>query len=462
VRLDISVRMLRAAVAMALFIGVPAYGADLLQVYAMALNNDPTFGAARETYRAAREKVPQALAGNLPTLNLTGSENTTGANASFNTGSPTSQGIYAWTWTLQLTQPLIRPQNVVSFYESEAEVEAAHAEFDQAQQDLILRVAQAYFDELVAEESVESAQAQVAAMEEQRDAAKRGFKLGTMSITDAAEATSRVAQSRADLIAAQNDLTVKRTELQKLTGRSVQSLARLKSTEIIPKPVPDDSGKWAAQSEDNNPVVRAQLYALKAAGYTLTKAKAENIWTLDFVASYGTSYASGSVLTPFGYESRVKSTVTGLQFNFPLFAGGLNSSHIREAIANRDKLSDQLEESRRKAAADAEQAYAGIVSGLAQSDALRTAVESGETSVKGNRAGYKLGIRINSDVLNAQQQLYSARRDLIKARYAALLAGLKLKAAAGILNGGDMEVINGMLQHPGDDRIGSQLDRNLQ
>jgi outer membrane protein len=141
----------------------------------------------------------------------------------------------------------------------------------------------------------------------------------------------------------------------------------------------------------------------------------------------------------------VNSKVAGFQFAMPIFEGGINSSKIRESLANRDKLAAQLEETRRKAGADARQAYADVLNGLTQIEALQSAVESGESAVKGNQAGYKRGIRINSDVLNAQQQLFSTKRDLVKARYDTLLAGLKLKASVGDLTEADVMGINQLL-----------------
>jgi outer membrane protein len=437
----------RAAAIAAVAVALPAQAADLLDVYGVAQASDPAFEVARMNYAAAREKKSQALAGNLPTVTLNGSENFTNNSASFNSAPAVDRGVYAWTWNLQLTQPVMRPQNLAGYYEADAQVDAARADFEQAEQDLILRVAQAYFDVLVAQESIASAEAQVQAMEEQRDVAQRGYKRGTMSITDYHEAVSKAEQARAELIAAQSELEVKESELERLTGRPVGQLAGLKPAVVIPKPEPANMGDWVAQAQDNNPTVRSQIYQLRAAGFSVTKARAENIWTLDFVASYGTNYSSASVAIPTPYESRIRSNMAGLQFTMPIFAGGLNSSHIREAMINRDKLSAQLEEARRKAGADARQAYAGIVRGLAQSDALRAAIQAGESSVKGNKAGYKMGLRINSDVLNAQQQLYSAERDLVKARYDALLQGLKLKAAAGVLTEADIDTINGMLEN---------------
>ncbi|WP_237248366.1 TolC family outer membrane protein [Sideroxyarcus emersonii] len=439
--------LLRRVVWLALLFGVgaPVQAADLLEIYHLAQGNDPTFEAARHGYEAAQEKSPQARAGNLPTVNLTGGRNYTDAQASFNGSTPSRQGIYAWTWTLQLTQPIMRPQNILAYYESEAQVDAAQAEFSQAEQDMILRVAQAYFDALVAQETVATAEAQLQAMQEQEVVAARGFELGTASITDSHEAKSKAEQARAQFIAARNDLEAKLTEIEKLTGKPIDVLAGLKPAVVIPQPEPSDIGAWVEQAKDNNPTVRAQFASLRAAGYAVTKAKAENFWTLDFVGSYGANYSSGSVAMPLGYESRVKSGVAGIQLSVPIFAGGLNSSHTREAIANQSKLSAQLEEARRKAGADAKQAYAGIINGVSQAEALQSAVASGESSVKGNQAGYKLGLRINSDVLNAQQQLFASKRDLAKARSDTLLAGLKLKAAAGVLSEADVQVVNMLL-----------------
>lgn len=334
-----------------------------------------------------------------------------------------------------------------AYKESQALVEAAQAEYAQAEQDMILRVAQAYFNVLVAQEAIATAEAQLRAMREQEEAAKRGYELGTVSITDSHEAKSKAELARSQLFAAQNELEAKLTELEKLTGKPPDKLAGLKPAVVAPKPEPSDVMKWVEQAKDNNPAVQVQQASLRAAGFTVTKARAENTGTLDFVASYGSNYSSGSTVMPSGFEARVKSSVTGLQFSMPIFAGGLNSSHIREAIANQGKLGAQLEEARRKAGAEAKQAYAGIVNGLSQAEALQSAVESGESSVKGNQAGYKLGLRINSDVLNAQQQLFVSKRDLAKARYDTLLEGLKLKAAAGVLSEADVLVVNSLLAY---------------
>jgi outer membrane protein len=195
----------------------------------------------------------------------------------------------------------------------------------------------------------------------------------------------------------------------------------------------------------DNASVRAQTAALAAAKVDIKKNRSDYLPTIDLTSSYGSNYASNSLTTPNDYATRSKSLQIGLQVNIPLYSGGMTNARVSEAVANAGKARADLEAASRQAATDAQQAFAGVVNGLAQIDALNSAVESGESAVKGNRAGYHLGIRINLDVLNAEQQLYAAKKDLAKARYDTLLQGLKLKAAAGNLEEADLLGINDFL-----------------
>jgi len=418
--------------------------ADLLDVYHLAQANDPTFEAARYTLEAVQQRLPQARAGLLPTLAASGNSGKNRADTTF-TDTPTVQrDIRTWNWQLQLSQPLIRVQNVFAYNESASLVEQATVQFAQAEQDLVLRVAQAYFDVVVAEDGIAVADAQVKAMGEQLAIAKRGFQTGTTSVTDVDEAQSRVDLARSQRVAALNELEAKRSELEKVVGQMPDRLSVLKPSVVAPRPVPDDLPAWTAQAKDNNPLVRAQQAALAAAESSISKNRSEHLPTLDLTASYGNSYSSGST-TPNDYSTLSKSTMVGLQLNIPIYSGGSTNAKVSEAIATRFKTRADLEAARRQAVSDAKQAYAGIANGLAQIEALDSAMVSGQSAVKGNQVGYKLGIRINIDVLNAEQQLYTSQRDLTKARYDTLFQGLKLKAAAGVLTEEDLAAINGML-----------------
>jgi outer membrane protein len=213
-----------------------------------------------------------------------------------------------------------------------------------------------------------------------------------------------------------------------------------------PPPNPADSRAWIDQARTAHPLVRAQRAALDAARQEIKKNRSEHLPTLDLVGNVGSNYASHSLTTPNDYSTRATQHEVGVQLTVPIYSGGAINSKVTEAIANMNKAEADMEAASRQAATDAQQAFAGVTNGLAQIEALNVAVESGQSAVKGNRVGYKLGIRINIDVLNSEQQLFTAQRDLSKARYDTLLQGFKLKAAAGALSEADLKAVNAMLR----------------
>ncbi|MBI3901362.1 MAG: TolC family outer membrane protein [Nitrosomonadales bacterium] len=428
-------------------ISLSAQGADLLEIYHLAQRNDPTFEAAKYAFEAVQEKIPQARAGMLPVMNLNGSDTDTHGTSRFTSPQEVNRDVRAWTWTLQLTQPLIRAQNVYAWRESHLLVEEAHAKYAKSEQELILRVTQAYLDVLVARKNIEVTEAQLRASEEQLALAQRGFGTGTNAITDAHEAKSRADLARAQRIAALNELEARRAGLEKITGQLPETLAELQPVMIIPQPQPDDPKAWVTQARENSPDVLAPQAAFHAAGIEVSKNRAEYLPTLDMLASVGHSYSSGSLSTPSDFAMRTNSRQAGVQLTVPFFAGGATHSRVSEAIANKNRAAAELEAARRQAATDARQAYSAVVSGLAQIEALESAVESSKSAVKGNQVGYELGIRMNIDVLNAEQQLYTAQRDLVKARYDTLLQGFKLKAAAGVLTEADVLAVNELFKN---------------
>lgn len=424
---------------------LPAQAEDLLAVYRLAQNNDPVFEAAHYTFTAAQEKIPQARAGLLPVVNLTGNDGVTSASNKFSGTPEINRNVNAWTWNLQLTQPLLRLQNIYAYRESEFQVEVARAQFAKAEQDLILRVTQAYFDVLIAQETIQVADAQFKATNEQLEVARHGFSSGVSAITDVHEAKSRSDLAHAQQITGINDLEAKRAELEKLIGQAPQILTMLQAMQVIPQPQPYDVSAWIAQAQESNPAVQGPKAALKVAEAEVKRNRAEYLPTLDLVASYGQNYSSNTLTLPNDFSTRANTGQASLQLTVPLFAGMATSSRVTEAMANKNKAAAELEAARRQASTDARQAYAAIVNGLAQIEALASAVDSSKSAVTGNQVGYRLGIHINIDVLNAEQQLYTAQRDLVKARYDTLLQGLKLKAAAGALTEADVVVVNGFL-----------------
>jgi outer membrane protein len=418
---------------------------DLQAAYRLAQGGDPIFEAARYALEAGREKLPQARAGVLPTLNLNGNGNRQRGRASFASSPYLDRNVNSWAWNLQLSQPVVRVANWIGVAQAGAQVEQAEAQFAQAESDLILRTAQAYFDLLTARDSVSVAKAQLLAVDQQRVLARRRYDVGEATITDVYEAQSRHDLGRSQLVQALNDQESRQAELERLIGPLPEPLAGLKADVHLPAPEPLDVGAWMGNARENNPLVRNQLAAVEVAEKQVSMNRAAHLPTLDFTAGYGRNYTSGSMTSPADIENRVKASTIGLQLTIPIYQGGEVNSRVTEAIANRYKSRAELEAERRLAATQARQAFGGVTSGLSQVEALTSAVTSSLDSVNANKIGYRNGTRVNIDVLNAEQQLFAAQRDLAKARYDTILQGLRLKGAAGTLSEMDVMAVNALL-----------------
>ncbi|MBL8485462.1 MAG: TolC family outer membrane protein [Rhodocyclaceae bacterium] len=424
----------------------PIHAADLLETWRDAQQSDALYASARAQRSAADERIPQARAGLLPTLSA--SANTTYNDQDVHYRTPTlfpqgSQRYNSNGWNVTLAQPLFRWQNWVAYKQGELQVLQAEAQFGQARQELALRTAQAYFDVLYGQDVLASIVAQKEATTQQLELAKRSFDVGTVTITDVHEAQSRYDLATAQEIAARADLDVKRDNLRQIIGREPDVLKRLRGNVALSAPVPDAVEQWVSSAETGALTVQAQRAAQEIASREVERARAGHLPTLDVVASYGRTGQGGSVT---GVGSDIKQTTIGLQLAVPLYAGGSVSSRAREAQALRQKADADLDFARRGAAFAARQAYLGVSSGRAQVKALEAALLSSQSSLDANKLGYEVGVRINIDVLNAQQQLYVTRRDLAKARYDTLMAQLKLKAAAGGLGEDDLAAVNALLE----------------
>lgn len=422
-----------------------AHSADLMQAYSLAQANDVVIESARFALQASQQKVPQARSSLLPSLGLNGSLGDTKGSTVY-TGTPdVTRSFKNYVWALQLTQPVYRVDTYWSYDAAKASAVQAEAQFAQTRQDLILRVAQAYFDVVVAEEALEAAAAQVSALKEQEQAASRSYAAGVASVTDADDSRSRAALAESQRVAAVDDLDSKRAVLMAITGTEMMSLAVVDPSASLPSPKPHDLRQWLDEARQSNPNVLAARAGLEAAEFELKRTRALRLPNVDFVAQYGGNYSSGNIVNPANYSTRVRDGQVSLQLSIPIVDGGGLQGQVGEARAKQRKAEADLEIARRQAALDAQQAFGGVINGLAQVEALKVAVSAGTNAVKGNRIGYGMGIRINNDVLNAEQQLYSARRDLAKARYDTLLQGLRLKSAAGELGDAEVEAINRML-----------------
>ena len=319
----------------------------------------------------------------------------------------------------------------------------AEAQFGLATQDLIVRTSQAYFDVLTSQDNLAFIQAQKTAISEQLAQARRNFEVGTATITDTNEAQARFDLSLSQEIAAQNDIELKKRALQLIIGKFPENLTPLGAKFMLSPPQPSRMDDWVESAQKASYAVRIQEASSAIAEREIQRNRAGHLPTLDVVGSVGRALASNNVNTGIGTD--IFTTSIGLQLAVPIYQGGVVNSRIREAIANRDRSNSDLENARRQAALTARQSFLGVTNGMAQVRALEQAVISSESSLASNRLGYDVGVRINIDVLNAQQQLFSTKRDLAKARYDTIMNGLRLKAAAGSLAETDLEDVNRLL-----------------
>ena len=427
---------------LAISLTTPAAAMDLLDAYHAAQGQDAVFSSARAARRAGQEKISQGRSQLLPSINLTANTTYNDNTVTYRGTTPSSSGSSHYNsngYSVNLVQPLFRQQNWLVYSEAELQVAQTEAQFKIAEQELILRTAQAYFDVLMAQDSVMLAAAQKSAISEQLEQAKRNFEVGSATITDTLEAQARYDLTSAQEIAAQSNLEIKKNVLQQLTNRTPGSLRQL-GTQFKPdSPQPTDLEKWQADAQQGN----LQLLVAQAAAELAKKEVARNRGghypTVDLVANYADNSASGGNL---GVGSDSRTTSIGVQLNMPLFQGGATQSRWREAAANRDRAQDELENVRRTVTVQTQHAYLGVVNGIAQVQALQQALKSGESLLEASKLGQEVGVRTNLDVLNAQQQLYSTRRDLYQAQYNYLISQLQLKAASGTLGEADLVKVN--------------------
>lgn len=418
-----------------------AQAQSLVQLYEAAKGYDASFKAAQSQYQANLAKVEQAKALLRPTAGLGATVSESDFNNLTSSNADASYGTR--NLTFNASQPLYRPANKASFEQGMKQLGLAKAQLKTAEQELIIRVTQAYFDVLTAQESLAFVKAQKTAVAEQLAAAKRNFEVGTSTITDTREAQARFDLVTAQEIAAENDLRVKKLALDLSVGTTNAQPLPLQVGANLNASAMGDAETWVQQATSQNPGIEQARIALEVAQLEIEKAKAGLLPTLDLTASFGgTRFRNGNL------ASRVdNNTATiGLNFNMPLYTGSATQNRIQETVALEDKARNDLDAAQRNVAQATRTAFFGVQSGLGQIKALEAAETSSQSALDANKLGYQVGVRINIDVLNSQSQLFQTKRDLAKARYDVLLGQLKLSQAAGVLKIEDLQKINHLMQ----------------
>lgn len=435
-----NLRQLPLALALTAAFVLPAQAQSLVELYDAARSFDASYQSAKSLYEANLSKAEQAKAGLLPSANLAMGVNRTNITSDIETFERSYGNQSA---TLSASQPLYRPANTATAAQGKKSVEVAQAQLQAADQDLIVRVSQAYFDVLTAGDSLNFVKAQKSAVSEQLASAKRNFEVGTATITDTREAQARYDLVLAQEIAADNDLRVKKLALDQLTGKAGAAPKPLALPVVIAPVTPDDVNRWVAQSEEQSPAVRQAQLGLDVAQLETQKAQAGHKPTLDLTGSYNVTQNNGSSSGTLDYRTNVAAV--GLSFNLPLFAGFATQNRVKETLSLEDKARSDLDAAKRGVAQATRTAFFGVESGLGQVKALEAAEASSQSALDATKLGYQVGVRINIDVLNAQTALFDTKAKLAKARYDVLLAGLKLRQANGTLKAGDLNAVNALL-----------------
>jgi outer membrane protein len=435
-------RILPLTFALAAAFSASVQAQSLTSLFETARNYDATFKAAQLQYTANLAKAEQAKALNLPTVNLTSNLNKTNVDLVAASNTASSQSL---TTSITATQPLYRPANDASFQQSQKQLSLASVQLKAAEQDLMVRLSQAYFDVLISRESLDFVKAQKLAVAEQLAAAKRNFEVGTSTITDTREAQARFDLVVAQEIAADNDLRIKRLALNQLVGLNNIEPKSLDTQVKLNLPSPESLDQWVNLSSEFNASVIQSRAALDIAKLETTKAEAGHKPTLDLVAGYTpTRYKNGKGINSSQLDANTNSVT--LAFTMPLFAGFATQNRIKETMALEDKARADLDFAERNVAQATRTAFFGLQSGIGQVNALQAAEASSQSALDANKLGYQVGVRINIDVLNSQSQLFQTKRDLAKARYDVLLGQLKLRQAAGTLTEADLAAINALLK----------------
>ena len=437
--LVLTARTLLAPLMVALSLSGAAHAQGLSALYEAARAYDATYLAARAQADAAEYRAAQAKSLGLPSV----AANLRGVARQIDLPRSELNSNNAFQTELNGRYPLFNRANQATMEQAERTLIASKAELEAAEQDLIIRLTQAYFDVLAAKDTVALAKTNKTAILEQLASAKRNFEVGTATITDTREAQSRADLATAQEIAAENDLINRRIALAYLVGRRDIEPLPLVTPVVLPTIVPRNVEEWVTVADTLHPQVTRARVAYEVAQLEIDKAKAGELPTVDAVATLGANYASGSSNQIIPGTTRTGSI--GVELNWPLYTGGSVQNRIKETVSLQQRSREEFENARRTVAQNTRVAFWGVQSGEALVKALEAAESSSRLSLEATQLGYRVGVRVNIDVLNAQTQLFQTQRDLFKSRYDVLVNSLRLRQASGQLTPNDLLAVNSLL-----------------
>jgi outer membrane protein len=428
------------------------YATDLMDIYKQALENDTVFKNAYDTYMASTEAVPQARAGLYPQIGINTQLSRNIQNVRLGSTSGSAGGLpgnhldYGSNqWQVTASQALFNYQVWAQVQQAKASVKAAQANFNDAAQNLVLRTAKAYFDVLLAKDTLEFAEAKKRANKRQFDQASQRFNVGLDAITSVYEAKAAYDQSVATVISARNNQINQSENLRKLTNHVYEILAPLRGSKIpLIKPEPDDVNEWIDTGLKQNYKLFAAKYSLDSSKESLKSISAGNWPVLSIQSSAVQTHNTVGGASFFAPTKQTQANVA-LAMNFPIFQGGLVQSKTRQAQHSYQATSEQLEQTVRDVEVNSRIAFNTIIDGISKVRADRQTIISQQNSLDSTEAQFEVGTRTMVDVVNAQQRLFEAQEQLARDQYGLINAILTLKYLAGSLNVNDLEQINSWL-----------------
>ncbi len=434
----VSVRIL--CLALVLGVSSSALAEDIREIFNLALTNDPQVKQANSAFEAALESRRQARANFLPNINLSADTTYNEQNREFGAGSAFGgdENFNSRGFTLSLTQPVYRHESYIEKRQSDAVIAEAEANLGSAEQSLIVRVAESYFNVLAAEDNFAFAKSEIEAIARQLEQTNERFEVGLIAITDVNEAQASYDLAVADQIEAENLRFVTREALREITNEYHESLSTLIANTPLLSPDPNDIEKWVSVALEENLSIIAAEFAAENQRHNIDRIKSTLHPTLDLVVSQSTNISGGGSLG----GSEIDSSAIGLQFNYPIYAGGGVFSQTREAKALYDQSNQALEQQRRNTVRQVRESYLGVLASISRVKALQQAEKSSKSALEANEVGLEVGTRTTVDVLDSRRTLFRAKRDLARARYDYILNTLRLKQAAGTLSPADIREVN--------------------
>ncbi len=408
---------------------------DLMTVYKMAADYDAELRAAGAVRDAQYQAKPLARSRLLPEIGVNAdlayqSNRTDSIDSDYESGR----------LSLGLTQPLYRRDRMIRLEQADWQLEKADADYTTAQQDLMLRVASAYFNVLAAQEGVIFIRAEKKSIERQLDQAKQRFDVGLIAITGVYEAQARYDQARTDEIVELNDLSNVWEDLREIIGEKPESLAMLKEQIPLEPPMPADVDEWSAMGMENSSYIKSASDATQVAQREIDVQHSDHYPTLDLVGSYGVSR--------FGDDAILDSDSgrVALELKVPIYQGGGVNAATRQARYQMIESQEQLDQTRRAVDKEVRNSFSRVHASISAVTSLQAGIVSARSSVEATEAGLDVGTRTLVDVLDEQSDLYAAKRDYARARYTYVLSGLRLNRAAGVITEEDLEKVNGLLK----------------